>query len=189
MSQLAGKKVVNTRIQPGLNILKLLFDKTISQPKLILKGLFSTKIVHMPIQPSLNIYNCCLTEQFVNQNFFKWTFRHKDCAHANTAKFEYLTIAVWQHNSRTRTSESCQMGFYGTEIVNHQLKSIGIFESCPMDFLEPDSSSHAKWTFMEQWIMPNGLLWNRDCEPSIKANWNHWDMPDGLFGIRLIESR
>ena len=110
-------------------------------------------------------YNCCLTEQFVNQNFFKWTFWHKDCAHANTAKFEYLTIAVWQHNLRTRTRESCQMGFYGTEIVNHQLKSIGIFESCPMDFLEPDSSSHAKWTFMEQWS-----------EPSSKASWEYYEL-------------
>ena len=52
---LFGTKVVSTQIQPSLNIFELLFDKTISQPKLILKGLFGTKVVHMQIQPSLNI--------------------------------------------------------------------------------------------------------------------------------------
>ena len=57
------------------------------------------------------------------------------------------------------------MGFYGTEIVNHHLKPIGIIETCPMDFLESDSSSHAKWTFMEQWS-----------EPSSKANENFYEL-------------
>ena len=62
--------VVNTRIQPSLNILELLFDKTISQPKLILKGLFGTKIVHMPIQPSLNILQLLFDRTIREPEFF-----------------------------------------------------------------------------------------------------------------------
>ena len=68
------------------------------------------------------------------------------------------------------------MGFYGTEIVNHQLKPIGIIETCPMDFLESASSIHAKWTFMEQWIMPNGLLWNSGRNPQVKPNENIYEL-------------
>ena len=55
LNGLFGTKVVNTQIQPSLNILELLFDRTISEPEPFLNGLFGTKVVHMQIQPSLNI--------------------------------------------------------------------------------------------------------------------------------------
>ena len=76
------KNVVNTRIQPSLNILELLFDKTISQPKLILKGLFGTKVVHMHIQPSLNILQL-LFDSTISEpepvSHAKWAFWNSGC--------------------------------------------------------------------------------------------------------------